>query len=442
MSKSLSQWLDFIQRSHPKEIDMGLSRTAHVFQQLSLNLEYTKIVTVAGTNGKGTTCRTIEAITQASGFNVGVYSSPHLIDFNERIRINGDQIHDDKLCEAFELVDHARGNTSLTYFEFVTLAALVCFAKHELDVIVLEVGLGGRLDAVNILDADVASVTSIGYDHQSWLGDTLDQIAFEKCGVVKSKTKAVLAFDAEKQGINLPQLLSDDVWMLGRDYDIHELQRSCSFTIHLDRLIPNIEQSETTILYTWNNEQLPAQNVVTAILSCWRLYQVLSGNKSEPLKQLLSNSNSLKQTISDIRIAGRFQRIFDAPQVIVDVGHNAQAADYLIDKIKRINSHNIHYVVGMLKDKNIEQTLTVMADIPAHWYVCDLEGDRGEKSTRLKNALAKVELKSLQCFSSVDLGLKTALEQASSTDMIYVFGSFLTVAQAIQYMQQQDKLSS
>ncbi|MFC3120195.1 bifunctional folylpolyglutamate synthase/dihydrofolate synthase [Agaribacter flavus] len=456
MPKTLAQWLRFIEQNHPSEIDMGLSRTQQVLDRLCLDMSNTRVVTVAGTNGKGTTCTTIESVLQSSGLTVGRYASPHMLRFNERIVVNGEEADDADICYAFEQVCNAQKAIPLTYFEYATLAALVCFVSAKVDVIVLEVGLGGRLDATNVLDANVAVITSIGFDHQDWLGDTLQQIAREKAGIIKPKSRVVLGFKAEEVGLSLPLQAEangdNSIWQAGVDFKLFEAGDAA---MHDDakfdksrglinpQLVPTATELDAPIEYVWQNQQVPNQNVMTAIAALWQLTYVLEKQKRERLLHCLLDKTRIETSIQKVRLLGRVQTLSTSPLVLADVAHNQQAAEYLASQlqclpqgIENLNEHlaenlTFHFVVGMLKDKNIDTTLQAMSAIKARWYPCTLGSLRGESAERLIQYLKSNGQDIVGPFDSVEAGLDKALECAISTDIICVFGSFLTVAEAI-----------
>ncbi|MBT1452089.1 bifunctional tetrahydrofolate synthase/dihydrofolate synthase [Glaciecola sp. XM2] len=428
---TLVQWLARIEAGHSVEIDMGLSRVAAVAKRLALDFHHSGVVTVAGTNGKGTTCKIIEACCVANELSVGVYSSPHILCFNERVRINGQDASDKALCEAFAQIDAARAEISLTYFEYATLAGLLLFSQAKLDVVILEVGLGGRLDATNIIDADIAVLTSIGLDHQDYLGDTLEDIAFEKAGIVKRNKHCVVGFEE--------QYARSNKWI--EDHSQAILKRNRDFGVETK---PDGSRAWLTYHglrrdYLWSSANIVPQNVITGLASLHVLHDVLSSKdnvKATALEAFLADSERVKQVIDATHLAGRAQIISKAPWIMLDVAHNEAAATYLREKISTFNASQCHMVVGMLKDKNIEDTIGAFISMKASWYCASLPGKRGEKASRLANAISSIPSTQVNTFDSVEAALKRALEQASNTDMIVVFGSFITVAGATDYLNE------
>ncbi|WP_395344224.1 bifunctional folylpolyglutamate synthase/dihydrofolate synthase [Ningiella sp. W23] len=433
MKRSLTEWLSHIQASHPSEIDMGLSRVGEVANRLKLDFSDCIVVGVAGTNGKGTTCRMIETVCASVGLSLGVYSSPHILRFNERIRLNQDECADYQIINAFERIERAKSSISLTYFEYATLGALLIFNDFKPDIILLEVGLGGRLDATNIVDADLAVLTSIGLDHQDYLGDTLEEIALEKAGIVKAHKRVVIGYadrfvDAEN-AIN-----EKTKAVLRRDTDFFLTSPSKG----------HIKFAGKTFDYAWSQRHIPQQNVMTALASLWSIQDLLKQTKKtkrgEALNECLVDSQGIARLIAQTRLPGRAQLIEGgehAANILLDVAHNEASANYLVSVLCTYRFERCHIVVGMLKDKNIKQTLLALNRINGQgevkWYCASLPGSRGEQGAVLQNILATDvcaygEL--ISAFDSVEGALNSAIKQASIADIIVAVGSFVTVANA------------
>lgn len=435
--KSLAQWLDEIEAGHPTEIDMGLSRCEEVACALNIQFSDAIVVTVAGTNGKGTTCRLIEQACIDAGFSVGVYSSPHLLDFNERIRINGVNAEDFEICSAFESITLAKQSTSLTYFEYATLAAMYLFNAKKLNIVILEVGLGGRLDATNIIDADINILTTIALDHQDYLGDTTDDIAREKAGIVKANKSTVIGFR---------QLYAKaEQWISSQNNRILRRGQDFSHNRSNEGHNASISYLGKEYKYQWQASDIPGQNVITAIAGLWFLAteaQNRSGLSAHgnTLNSLLANESEFKRIIDTTSLNGRAQLVCQQPIIMLDVAHNEASADYLVEKIQGFNFTHCHFVVGMLKDKNIEDTLRSLSEIEATWYCATLAGKRGEVSERLLRALPEKNASGTAleayAYNSVETAISSAIKQVSNTDMIVIVGSFVTVAQAMQYLKQ------
>ena len=437
---SLSDWLTYIEQAHTKEIDMGLSRTKDLVKRLNIDFTEQFVVTVGGTNGKGTTCALIEQICLHAGLTVGVYSSPHLVDFCERIRLNGNLISQSMLCEIFEQIDNSRkdpvqGLIDLTYFEFATLAALKAFSNQKVDVVLLEVGLGGRLDAVNVIDTDVAVITSIGLDHQAWLGDTKEKIAFEKAGIFRTKKPAIIGEETPQKS------------MLERAEQIGAklICRGEHFTFDEASDLISIQGQQ----FSTKNAKIPKQNVATALAAVNELSHTVFAksdnvvsNKLKTAYPFLAITSDIQAIIDKTQLLGRHhilrqQKIGECCAIILDVAHNEDSALQLSRLIRTYSFDTCHIVVGMLKDKNIEISLQVFSDINAHWYCAALPTNRGEKAERLVRAVqSSTELNTnskIEPFESVDLAFKQALSNAQANDIILVMGSFLTVAAVLKY---------
>ncbi len=434
--KSLAKWLTEIEAGHPTEIDMGLCRCNEVAQRLNIDFKDSIVITVAGTNGKGTTCRLIEQVCSAAGLSVGVYSSPHILRFNERIRMNGIDSPDDDICEAFASIDAVKQTISLTYFEYATLAAMHIFSQAKCQVVILEVGLGGRLDATNIVDADINILTTIALDHQDYLGNTLDDIAREKAGIIKADKLSVIGF-AEQYPKAEQWLLQQNNQVLRRDQDF-----SLSIKSGVNQGVLSFSGKEYQ--YCWHRSAIPAQNVITAIAALWQLSTLLDA--TDTLSALLNDRAQMQQIIENTKLAGRAQIVAQQPLIMLDVAHNEASADYLVDKIRTFDFDRCHIVAGMLKDKNIEDTLASLSRISANWYCASLPGKRGQDSSRLLAALANQKhgadeeylnrTLNVGAYESISEALSSAVKQASNTDMIVVVGSFVSVAEAMNYLNQ------
>lgn len=413
--QTLAEWLYYLENLHSTEIDLGLKRIGLVAQALTIDLSFATVITVAGTNGKGTTCAFIENALLSENKTVAVYSSPHIDAFNERLRINQNNINDEPLINAFEQIEVARGDISLTYYEYTTLAAFLILQQTRPDVIILEVGLGGRLDATNIIDADIAVITTIDLDHQQFLGDTRELIGIEKAGIMRADKIAIIGEpDIPNNVIDYANYLKTKLTVRERDFTVHcdgELwswhYETGDEQLNLSHLIPPF---------------IPQNNVATAIMVLNKLNVSLTTEK-------------VNTWISTTKVAGRTELIKqeNAAAVLLDVGHNPQAARYLKDHLsKQKNYSRICAVVAMLKDKDIRNTLAPLVDVIDHWYIGSLAGERAEKSENIAATLAQVNTDSksdINCFDNVHQAYKMAQQEAAVTDLILVFGSFLTVSE-------------
>ncbi len=405
--KTLAQWLSYLESIHPTTIDMGLERVKLVAQQLSLDFSHSTVITVAGTNGKGTTCRFIEAALVQHNKSVGVYSSPHLIDYRERVRINGELEAEAVYVEALEKVERARGEISLTYFEFGTLAALIMMQQQNVEYVILEVGLGGRLDATNIIAPDIAVITSIGLDHQDWLGDTREKIALEKAGIIRKESLAIIGEPEPPHTLidYVDKLGCQTLWS-GRDFTYQQYEQTWRWQCEAAELT---NLTSTTFLY---------QNVSTALAVLKQL-------------EMLTDESEINQLLATTTLPGRRQRIANHPDIYLDVGHNPQASVAMKDWLESLPAEKIHYVVGMLKDKAIAETLSPLATLNGEWYCASLPGNRGTQAQFLFSALPQNAQKTASCFDTVKDAYRAAKEKARPNDIILVFGSFLTVADVL-----------
>lgn len=408
----LKTWLCYLEQLHPTTIDMGLERVKIIAQRLDILQPAPYVITVAGTNGKGTTCRTLEMILLASKRKVGVYSSPHLLRFTERVRINNQESTAQETVNAFVEIEKVRGDISLTYFEYATLAALYQFKKAKLDVVVLEVGLGGRLDATNIVDADIAVITTIDIDHVDYLGNTRESIGREKAGIFKSKSIAVVG--EQNVPVTIP-LVAESV--------------NCPiYTVNSDWSYQQINDNQWSFESPLANyhhlpiANVPLANAATAIAAL--SYSSLNITQDDIVKGLKQAS-----------LVGRFQTLQHSPLVIIDVAHNPHAATYLIKqlaqlKAKQSKTGKIRFVIGMLKDKDIKSTLFILqGDV---WYCATLYGERGCKAEVLKQYLLDKEETSVLTFDHVADAYQKAMQDAKDNDIIVVCGSFHTVAEVLE----------
>lgn len=422
-TNTLEQWLSRLEALHPKEIELGLDRVRAVAEQLPIASQAVKFV-VAGTNGKGSTCAMLEAILLASGWRVGMYTSPHLIDFNERARINGEVVDDQTFVDAFVQVEDARGNTSLTYFEFTTLAVLLIFAQKNLDAWVLEVGLGGRLDAVNLIDADCSIVTSVALDHQAWLGNDRESIGWEKAHVYRSGCPAICA-DPEPPVslVNYANEIGADLWLLGRDYNYSGDRQQWAFAGRNGR--------RNALAY-------PALRGANQLLNASGALAALDSLRHRiPVTQ-----QAVREGLLQAALPGRFQILPGQPLVILDVGHNPHAAAVLEQNLGNMGFHPYTYAVfGMMADKDIDEVVGHLVKRIDGWFCASLPGSRALPGQALAKKVQSViqrrlpadeQERTVESYNSVALAYEAACQRATPDDRIVVFGSFLTVAGVLQ----------
>jgi len=417
--KNLQDWLNWQETLNPKDIDLGLDRVSQVFKSLNFSADFfCPVITVAGTNGKGSTVAFIESILKHSNASVGSYTSPHLFKYNERIKINQQPVSDDVLCEAFDVIDQARGDIPLTYFEFGTLAALVVFKKFQIDVAVLEVGLGGRLDAVNVIDANVSVITSIAIDHVDWLGDDIEVIAREKSGIMRAGKPAVVSiFKAPESLLNYAEEHKVKLVTLGKDY-LYQGLTSNSWQLKA----ADLHLSDLPVPALKGGFQL--QNASAAIVAISLL----------GLKQKL-DSEIVSKGLQEVSLVGRYQQICKSPEVIVDVAHNEQSAIMLNKTLGEnpVKGKTIA-VVAMLADKAVDKVLEAVQSDIDHWVSAGLSTSRGMSSKNLAQAVRGMhtDVKLSVCENVTEACIK-ARTLASEGDRIIVFGSFYTVSEATAY---------
>ncbi|TPH19198.1 bifunctional tetrahydrofolate synthase/dihydrofolate synthase [Litorilituus lipolyticus] len=444
-SRSLNEWLSYLETIHSTEIDLGLSRIAQVAVLLNVDLSFATVITVAGTNGKGTTCAFLEnafmqpecikQLTMKESITTGVssvavYSSPHINRFNERLRVDKKDVCDEFFIEAFELIEKARGDISLSYYEYTTLAAFLIMMKLKPSIIILEVGLGGRLDATNIIDADVGVVTTIDLDHQAFLGNDRESIGYEKAGIMRAEQLIVVGdTDVPASVVNYgnslvvnsgkntdEQLVNNNMFIRERDFQIVQNSLSNWSLKAGAKLLENLKPCH-----------IPQDNVATALMVLYKLGVSL-------------NTQFVNMLIGQTKVSGRTE-LFTAQEqanfltscdVVLDVGHNPQATRYLAKQIKQYKRDrgykNIHAVVAMLADKDIENSLKSLIEEIDVWYIGQLDVPRASSTKDVANIAAKFA-NSINCFDNVSQAFKIANHQANSDDLILVFGSFFTVAE-------------
>jgi dihydrofolate synthase/folylpolyglutamate synthase len=407
--RSLADWLSYIERQHPQPIALGLDRVLDVSRRLKIDLAC-PVLTVGGTNGKGSTCAMLEAMLQAGGYRTGLYTSPHLRRYNERVRVGGREADDAALGAGFAAVEAARGGVPLTYFEFGTLAALKLFAGAQLDAAVLEVGLGGRLDAVNVVDADCAVLTSVGIDHVEFLGATREEIGREKAGIFRPGRPAIVSDPNPPETV----LNADaDLQLIGRDFGYVTQDAQWTYWGPLGKR-PGLAHPALR-----GAVQLRNASAALAALDCLR-------------DRLPLAMQDVRRGLAEVSLPGRFQVLPGRPQVILDVAHNPEAAAVLAANLGGSGyAPETIAVVGMLKDKDIAGVLRALAPRVTRWHLATLQGARGAQASLLKKFLLQENIRQPAFeYDSVRAALAAAKKQAGENDKIVVFGSFLTVADA------------
>lgn len=406
----LASWLAYLEKLHTSAIDLGLDRALCVAQRGQLTKPAQHVITVAGTNGKGSTCAILEAILRDAGYKVGVYSSPHLVRYNERVRINGKELADSEHSQAFAAIEQYRAEVSLSLFEFGTLAALQLFKQHQVDVAILEVGLGGRLDATNIVDHDVSVITSLAVDHVDWLGDDIEVIGYEKAGIFRAQKPAVCG--QPNPPASVPAHADDigaKLYQVGYQFDYKQSDDSWSWhcgAFDLNDLpLPS----------------LPLPNAATALMALG-------------VAELEISDENIANGLASASLPGRMERVSASPLTIMDVAHNPHSAQYFSEQLAKIkqreNKSRIHAVVAMLHDKDIAATIAEMLSIVDVWYPASLEGPRAATANEIIAHLSG----DVHPFQTPEQAYDAALTQAGEEDMVIVFGSFYTVGQISSHL--------
>lgn len=441
-NSSLTDWLSYLEAIHSKPIDMGLERVEEVRQRLDLKPSCL-VFTVAGTNGKGSTCAMLESILMQAGYRVALYSSPHLLRFTERARINGQEIAESDLVKAFARVEAARkaapSEVSLTYFEFTTLAIVLHFAGLELDAMVLEIGLGGRLDAVNVFDPDCAICTSVDLDHQAFLGNDRETIGREKAGVFRSGKPAVVSDPSPPASVvKHANDIGADLWLFGRDFNYSGDKQQWAYGGRTMR--------RAALAY-------PALRGANQLLNASAAICALETVRD----RLPVPAQAIRQGLLLVEWPGRFQVLAGQPTIVLDVGHNPHAAAHLRESLDNMGFFPFtHCIFGMLADKDAVGVVRALKDRIDHWHLVPTEGERGRPVEDLQKVLdqevgsiepfdweanaqalkkggiaRQAPEKSVQTYASVDEAYRTVTQAAAASDRILVFGSFTIVGQAL-----------
>jgi len=422
MPVSLEEWLAYIERQHTQAIALGLDRVRAVADVLQQK-PWCPVILVGGTNGKGSTCAMLERILLAAGYRVGVYSSPHLLSYNERVRINGRPADDAALCAGFARVEAARGDVALTYFEFGTLAAWETFAAASapLDAIILEVGLGGRLDATNIYEPDCAIVTTVDLDHMDFLGPTREAIGFEKAGIFRPGKPAICGDRAPPQSLlDHAASLGAELQVFGRDFEALRQDGQWQFK--------GRGGNRSGLAYPalrGENQLANASCVLTAL---------------DALRDRLPVAmQDIRRGLLEAELPGRFQVLPGRPTIVLDVAHNPQAARVLAANLGNMAFHPRTFAVfGMLRDKDIAAVVQAVKHRVDVWLLASLEGPRAASADDLDAILAAEGVESrVECFASPLVAVQRAQELADENDRIVAFGSFLTVAETMRALGRQ-----
>ena len=416
--RSIDKWLHWQESLHFTAIELGLERCRRVANNMGLLNPSYNVISVAGTNGKGSSIIMLDRILRNAGYKIGRYTSPHLLRYNERICINGNEATDTELCESFDRIDRARGDISLTYFEFGTLAALDLFRQHNVQLAILEVGLGGRLDAVNILDADISLITSIDIDHQEWLGNNRESIGREKAGIFRNLAPAICSEPNPPQSLlDCSEALGTPISILGSDYQFNLINDTWSWSTKDTR----IERLPRPMKYCDFQIQ-NASGVLMLLAKIQDEYPVSTEN--------------IKQGLSSFRLEGRFQIIPGAIPKILDVAHNRESIKALVNNLKMIPCYGkTHIILGMLKDKDHQRVIKELIEITDTWHFVSISQDRGIEAKILTSELKALgRLENISEYSNVEEALDKIHKLSMPDDRIIITGSFYTVGAAIRYL--------
>ena len=416
--KTLDDWLAHCEQLHPKTIDMGLDRVRAVAERMGLRFDC-PVFTVAGTNGKGSTCAMLEAILTQAGFRTGLFTSPHLVRFEERCRIRGENVDASDLVAAFARVESARAEISLTYFEFTTLAILDTLARAGLDAVILEVGLGGRLDAVNIIDTDCAIITSIDIDHAELLGDTREKIGFEKAGILRTGRPAIVSDPVPPQSvIDRATEIGADLWLLGRDFNSSGDKQQWAWAGRGRR---------------YAGLAYPALRGANQLINASGVLAALTAMR----QQLPVTAQAVRNGLALVDLPGRFQVVPGQPALVLDVAHNPHSVAALALNLDAMGFYpTTHAVFGAMADKDLAPMLHRMDPLVDRWYFADLPTPRAASGAALQAAWQAVTKRTdavSAVFSTPLDALHAAAAKAQAADRIVVFGSFYTVGGVLEH---------
>jgi dihydrofolate synthase/folylpolyglutamate synthase len=412
---SLQDWLKWQESLHPLVIDLGLERASRVFHSLIPDYVKPPTITVAGTNGKGSSVAYLESIYTAQGYRVGAYTSPHILKYNERIKIDGKPVSDDQICEAFARIESVRGGTSLSYFEFSTLAALDIFHRAGVDVQLLEVGMGGRLDAVNIVDPDVALITSISIDHIEWLGGTREAIGREKAGIFRAAIPAITG-DPEPPDSLMQSAIERHalLYCIGKDFG-YKKQATGWDWFFADRQMLQLPEPGLKGEHQYRNAS-------AVILAVTQMAEILPVTEA-----------SIKLGLKNVHLAGRFQLLDGEIPVLLDVGHNPQAVTTLAEYVTTaFPDRRIHAVFSMMKDKDIAGVIEIMNDVVHDWFFAPLVNPRAVSESAMRVIFSQSSVANVSFgFAGFTEAFLAAKNQSQQGDLLLVFGSFFLVSECL-----------
>jgi len=408
---NLTDWLGYIESIHPSTIDLTLERIKIVIERLNLDISF-PILTVGGTNGKGSTCSILESIYREAGYKVACYTSPHFLNFNERIKIQTLAVSDEVICEAFSRIESAREDVTLTYFEYGTIAAMIIFSEAHVDVAILEVGLGGRLDAVNVFDADCAIVTTVDLDHMDYLGHTREAIGFEKAGIYRTEKTSICGdFDPPQSLINYAEFIHADLKIIGKDFGYEAHHDSFDFLID-STFVMNLPLPKL-------QGDFQLANATNALMAVKAMEDKL------PLTEI-----SIQKGITLTLLPGRFQEVKKMPSLILDVAHNPQAARSLSHNLKtHVVPGKTIAVFSILKDKDIFGVINELNLDIDDWFIAEIQNERAASIETISNTIQKINPSAhIEAFKNIQEAYQFASKEVTRNDRIIVFGSFFTVA--------------
>ena len=412
MFNTLAEWLAWQETLHTQAIDLGLCRVSRVLKRMNLPDHHTFTISVGGTNGKGSCVAMLDSILRTAGYRTGTYTSPHILRYNERICIDGKAVSDDRIMQAFERIDKAREDTSLSFFEFGTLAALDIFSSENIDVRILEVGLGGRLDAVNIVDANIALIATIDIDHQEWLGHTREAIGHEKAGIFRDGQPAVIA------DLNVPESVIRAADQLGTP--LYKQSHEFGFR----------REGDT---WSWWGEGTPLTGLPLPAIS--GDHQLLNASAVIQCLQLVKHEKPIAeahvaQGLSDVQLSGRFQFLPGEIPVLLDVAHNPQAVAILAGHLRQyFPGIKIRAIFSVMRDKDIVSMIQQISDVVDSWYLAPLRMPRAAAPEELAEILHNAGIhKVKQSFTNVTDACRAARQDADPGDLLLVFGSFFLVS--------------
>jgi dihydrofolate synthase / folylpolyglutamate synthase len=416
---TINEWLAWQEKSHPLTIDLGLKRVAKVYDALNHKAKKPITITVAGTNGKGSCVAYLEAIYMAQGYRVGAYTSPHILKYNERIKIAGIPLDDDRICQAFERIEKVRDNVSLSYFEFGTLAALDIFSGASLDIQLLEVGLGGRLDAVNIIEPDAAIISSIGIDHVAWLGQTRQAIGYEKAGIFRASVPAIVGDPNPPDSLmQAAKIKKACFYSMGKEFGYVKHQADWQWFCG-NKKISDLPEPGLKGEHQYRNA-----SVAIMAVTCLE-------------DRLPVDEKSIRKGLKSVNLPGRFQLIDGEIPILLDVGHNPEAVKTLVEYLtQNFPNRRIHAIFSMMKDKDIAEVLRIMNPVIHDWFFAPLSNARAATEQLMREIFLQQKIVSVSFgYTGFKDAFEAAKKQAANNDLLLVFGSFFLVSDCLAEFQ-------